>query len=155
MCFGSSSIVASAMSMPSVSISSAVPKPPGCTSLSSLRTCPCARRAHGKWWPALLRRSSRICVCSLLFSVRGRATVMVDSGIRSGLDVVRAVALGADAAFAGKAFLWGLGALGGEGPLHVIDLMIDEMKAAFGQIGARRPAQARSVVIRHPGALHF
>ena len=88
-------------------------------------------------------------------AVGGRATVMVDSGIRSGLDVVRAVALGADAAFAGKAFLWGLGALGAEGPLHVIDLMIDEMRAAFGQIGARRLAQARSVVIRHPGALHF
>ena len=88
-------------------------------------------------------------------AVGGRATVMVDSGIRSGLDVVRAVALGADAAFAGKAFLWGLGALGAEGPLHVIDLMIDEMRAAFGQIGARRPAQARSVVIRHPGTLHF
>jgi len=88
-------------------------------------------------------------------AVGGRATVMVDSGIRSGLDVVRAVALGADAAFAGKAFLWGLGALGAEGPLHVIDLMIDEMKSAFGQIGALRPAQARSVTIRHPGALHF
>jgi (S)-mandelate dehydrogenase len=88
-------------------------------------------------------------------AVGGRVTVMVDSGIRSGLDVVRAVALGADAAFAGKAFLWALGALGAEGPLHVIDLMIDEMKAAFGQIGAGRPAQARSVTIRHPGALHF
>jgi len=88
-------------------------------------------------------------------AVGGRATVMVDSGIRSGLDVVRAVALGADAAFAGKAFLWGLGALGAEVPLHVIDLMIDEMRAAFGQIGARRPAKASSVVIRHPGALHF
>jgi (S)-mandelate dehydrogenase len=75
--------------------------------------------------------------------------------VRSGLDVVRAVALGADAAFVGKAFLWGLGALGAEGPLHVIDLMIDEMKSAFGQIGALRPAQARSVTIRHPGALHF
>jgi (S)-mandelate dehydrogenase len=88
-------------------------------------------------------------------AVGGRATVMVDSGIRSGLDVVRAVALGADAAFAGKAFLWGLGALGAEGPLHVIDLMIDEMKAALGQIGAPRPAQARSVMIRHSGALDF
>jgi L-lactate dehydrogenase (cytochrome) len=69
--------------------------------------------------------------------------------------VVRAVALGADAAFAGKAFLWGLGALGAEGPLHVIDLMIDEMKSAFGQIGASRPAQARSAMIRHSGAVHF
>jgi (S)-mandelate dehydrogenase len=88
-------------------------------------------------------------------AVGGRATLMLDSGIRSGLDVVRAVALGADAVFAGKAFLWGLGALGSEGPGHVIDLLIDEMKSAFGQIGARRPAEARSVTTRHPGALHF
>ncbi len=88
-------------------------------------------------------------------AVGGRAVVMLDSGIRSGLDVARAVALGADAAFAGKAFLWGLGALGREGPGHVIDLMIDEMKSAFGQIGALRPEQARSVVVRHPGALQF
>jgi (S)-mandelate dehydrogenase len=88
-------------------------------------------------------------------AVGGRAVVMLDSGIRSGLDVVRAVALGADAVFAGKAFLWGLGALGPQGPSHVIDLLIDEMKSAFGQIGARHPAEARSVTVRHPGALHF
>jgi len=85
----------------------------------------------------------------------GRARLMLDSGIRSGLDVARAVALGADLAFAGKAFLWGLGALGEEGPTHVIDLMIDEMKSAFGQIGAFSPAEARAVAIRHPGALQF
>jgi (S)-mandelate dehydrogenase len=88
-------------------------------------------------------------------AVGARATVMLDSGIRSGLDVVRAVALGADMAFAGKAFLWGLAALGSEGPSHVIDLMIDEMRSAFGQIGAQAPADARSVTIRHPGALQF
>jgi L-lactate dehydrogenase (cytochrome) len=85
----------------------------------------------------------------------GRARLMLDSGIRSGLDVARAVALGADMAFAGKAFLWSLGALGAEGPSHVIDLMIDEMRSAFGQIGAFNPGQARSVAIRHPGALQF
>lgn len=75
--------------------------------------------------------------------------------MRSGLDVVRAVALGAKAAFAGKAFLWGLGALGADGPQHVIDLLIDEARATFGQIGAHSLAEARSVVIRHPGALGF
>jgi (S)-mandelate dehydrogenase len=84
-----------------------------------------------------------------------RATVMMDSGIRSGTDVVRAYALGASAAFAGKAFLWGLGALGEEGPGHVIDLLIEETQSAFGQLGARTPDQARSVVIRHNGALQF
>ena len=69
--------------------------------------------------------------------VGSRATVLFDSGVRSGLDVVRALALGAHAAFAGKAFLWGLGALGGDGPKHVIDLLIDETRASLGQIGAQ------------------
>ena len=84
-----------------------------------------------------------------------RATVMMDSGIRSGTDVVRAYALGAAAAFAGKAFLWGLGALGQEGPGHVIDLLIEETQAALGQLGAHTPDEARSVVIRHDGALRY
>jgi L-lactate dehydrogenase (cytochrome) len=88
-------------------------------------------------------------------AVGARTAVMLDSGIRSGLDVVRAVALGADLTFAGKAFLWGLAALGAEGPGHVIDIMIDEMRSAFGQVGAKAPTDARSVTIRHPGALQF
>jgi len=84
-----------------------------------------------------------------------RATVMYDSGIRSGTDVVRALALGAAAAFAGKAFLWGLGALGDEGPSHVIDLLIEETQSALGQLGVHTPNEARSVVLRHNGALQF
>ncbi len=88
-------------------------------------------------------------------AVGGRAVVMLDSGIRSGLDVVRALALGADAVLAGKAFLWGLGALGPEGPGHVIDLLIEEAMAVLGQIGVRHPAEARSVTSRHPGELRF
>jgi (S)-mandelate dehydrogenase len=87
--------------------------------------------------------------------VGGRATVLMDSGIRSGADVARALALGAQGTFAGKAFLWGLGALGSRGPAHVIGLLTEETRAALGQIGARTPAEARSVVIRHPGALRF
>jgi (S)-mandelate dehydrogenase len=92
---------------------------------------------------------------AIVRQVGKRATVMMDSGVRSGTDVVRAYALGADAAFAGKAFLWGLGALGEEGPGHVIDILIEETQAALGQLGAHTPAEARSVVIRHNGALQF
>jgi isopentenyl diphosphate isomerase/L-lactate dehydrogenase-like FMN-dependent dehydrogenase len=92
---------------------------------------------------------------AIVKQVGSRATVMYDSGIRSGTDVVRAYALGAAAAFAGKAFLWGLGALGEEGPSHVIDLLIEETQLALGQLGALRPEEARAVVIRHNGAMRF
>jgi (S)-mandelate dehydrogenase len=81
-----------------------------------------------------------------------RATVLMDSGIRSGVDVGRALALGAVAAFAGKAFLWGLGALGEAGPGHVIDLLVEELRATLGQVGATL-ATVRKVQVRHPGAL--
>jgi len=87
--------------------------------------------------------------------VGGRATVMMDSGVRSGSDIVRACALGAAAAFAGKAFLWGLGALGEEGPGYVIDLLIRETRAALAQLGAHVPDELRSLVIRHERALRF
>jgi L-lactate dehydrogenase (cytochrome) len=87
--------------------------------------------------------------------VGSRATVLMDSGVRSGTDVVRAVALGADAAFVGKGFMWSLGALGEQGPLHAMDLLIEETKAALGQIGARSVHEARAVEIRHPSAYTF
>jgi L-lactate dehydrogenase (cytochrome) len=95
------------------------------------------------------------CVPAVVRAVGTRATVLLDSGVRSGTDVARALALGASGAFAGKAFLWGLGALGAEGPGHVIDLFIDELQSALGQVGAHRPADARNVVVRHPGAYEF
>jgi hypothetical protein len=37
----------------------------------------------------------------------------------------------------------------------VIDLLIDELRSALGQVGAHSPAEARNVMVRHPGALHF
>ncbi len=92
---------------------------------------------------------------AIVGQVGKRATVLMDSGVRSGSDVVRAYALGAEAAFAGKAYLWGLGALGSEGPGYVIDLLIDETQAALGQLGARTLEEVRRVVVRHPGALPF
>ena len=84
--------------------------------------------------------------------VGSKATVLMDSGIRSGVDVGRALALGAAAAFAGKAFLWSLGALGEAGPSHAIDLLMDELKATLGQVGATI-ATARQIEVRHAGAL--
>jgi L-lactate dehydrogenase (cytochrome) len=92
---------------------------------------------------------------AIVAAANGRAKVLFDSGVRSGLDVVRALALGADFVFAGKAFLWGLGALGEHGPKHTLALFTDEIRSALGQIGARNCAEARSALYRHPGAYRF
>jgi len=67
--------------------------------------------------------------------VDGRAEVLLDSGIRTGLDVTRALARGAKMAMAGRPFLFGLGALGPSGAGHVIDLFDSEIRMALGQLG--------------------
>ena len=77
--------------------------------------------------------------------VSGRLTVLFDSGVRSGVDVARAIALGADAAFVGKAFLWSLGALGPDGPEHLIRVLTDDLRACLGQLGCREVADLRMV----------
>lgn len=92
---------------------------------------------------------------AIVREVGGRATVLMDSGVRSGSDVVRAIALGADAALIGKGFMWSLGALGTRGPLHAMDLLLDETRSALGQIGALTLAEARTTEIRHPGEHRF
>src|ERR1700690_4281825 len=92
---------------------------------------------------------------AMLGAVGKKAPGVLDSGIRSGQDVRRALALGAKAAFAGKSFLWAVGALGDAGPGHLIDLYIDELRSSLGQIGARSLAEARDAVVRHPGAWRF
>jgi L-lactate dehydrogenase (cytochrome) len=86
---------------------------------------------------------------AIVEEVAGRATVMLDSGVRSGIDVARAVAIGADAAFAGKAFLWSLGALGEKGPRHMINLFIDGITSTIGQLGCTTVADLRRVSVRH------
>jgi L-lactate dehydrogenase (cytochrome) len=62
-------------------------------------------------------------------------TVMIDSGIRTGLDVVRSKALGAQMAFSGRSFFWGMGAMGPSGADQVIEIYRDEIKRTLQQLG--------------------
>lgn len=71
----------------------------------------------------------------IIEAVGGKVTVMVDSGFSSGLDIVRGLALGAQFVFCGRAFMWGLSALGAKGVDHVVDLLTDEITLALTQIG--------------------
>jgi (S)-mandelate dehydrogenase len=89
---------------------------------------------------------------AIVAAVGARTTVMIDSGIRGGLDVVRALALGAKATFAGRPFVYGLAALGQLGAAHVIDLFLDEIRTELIHVGVRSPAEAATITVRHPGA---
>ncbi len=84
-----------------------------------------------------------------------RATVFVDGSVRSGLDVLKALACGAAGAFAGRAFLYGVTALGPAGGEHVVSLFETDLRAAMGQIGARTIADIGRACVQHPGALNF
>ena len=95
------------------------------------------------------------CLPGIVSAVGKKATILLDSGIRSGQDVMRSLALGADAAFAGKSFLWAVAALGDDGPAQLIDLYIDELRAALGQIGAQNPGEALNAKVLHPGRIEF
>jgi L-lactate dehydrogenase (cytochrome) len=95
------------------------------------------------------------CLPAIVSAVGRKATVLLDSGIRSGQDVMRALALGAKAAFAGKSFLWSVASMGDDGPAHLIDLYIEELRASLGQIGADSVADALNAEVSHPGAWQF
>ena len=72
----------------------------------------------------------------IVSAVGGDMTVMLDSGIRSGGDIVKAYALGAAYTFSGRCFVYGAGALGPSGGEHALDLLTDEVDRALAQIGA-------------------
>ena len=70
-------------------------------------------------------------------AVRGELKILADSGIRTGLDVVRMLALGADAVLLGRAYVYALAAAGGAGVAHLLDLFEKEMRVAMTLTGAR------------------
>ena len=70
-------------------------------------------------------------------AVGGQIKVLADSGIRSGLDVVRMLALGADAVLLGRAFIYALAAAGEAGVANLLALFASEMRVAMALTGAR------------------
>jgi 4-hydroxymandelate oxidase len=73
-------------------------------------------------------------------AVAGRGPVLVDGGIRRGVDVAIALALGADAVLVGRPALWGLAVAGEEGALQVLRLLREELKLALALCGCATPA---------------
>ena len=84
---------------------------------------------------------------AIVDAVGGEIAVLLDSGVRSGADVVKALALGADAVLVGRPYIWGL-AVGGEaGVLGVLRALLAELDLTIGLSGHTRPGEL------HPGVL--
>ncbi|PSL12223.1 L-lactate dehydrogenase (cytochrome) [Marinobacterium halophilum] len=69
--------------------------------------------------------------------------VLVDSGLRSGLDVARALAAGADFALLGRTFMYGMAALGGAGADHSMQMLRDELENTLQMIRCPNIAQLK------------
>ena len=84
-------------------------------------------------------------------AVNGQAEIYLDSGVRRGADVLRALALGADAVFVGRPFLWGLAVNGKEGVREVLAFLRDELDRAMGFCGLTSIDQINRSVVSLPG----
>jgi L-lactate dehydrogenase (cytochrome) len=89
-------------------------------------------------------------------AVAGRMPILADGGVRSGLDVVRMLALGADFVLLGRAWAYALAAAGGSGVAHVLKLIDAEMRVAMALTGVTTIPQIDGQVLdRSPNQATF
>ena len=80
--------------------------------------------------------------------VGDRLTVMIDSGVRRGTDIAKALALGADGVMVGRATLYGLAASGESGAKRALEMLTVELDRVMGQLGCRSVGDLGSHVLR-------
>lgn len=82
--------------------------------------------------------------------VKDQVPLLFDSGVRSGEDVARAIALGASMVFLGRAFMFGLAALGDEGANHVHQIIKEQLENVMIQTGCDRLDQLQQRLVNRP-----
>jgi len=75
---------------------------------------------------------------SLVKKYEKKTTIMIDSGLRSGVDVARVMASGAKFCFLGRTFMYGVGALGNNGALHTFEMLKKQLNQVMIQIGCEK-----------------
>jgi isopentenyl diphosphate isomerase/L-lactate dehydrogenase-like FMN-dependent dehydrogenase len=83
---------------------------------------------------------------AIVEAVGGKMTVFLDSGVRRGSDLVKAVASGADAVLAGRAPLYGLAAFGEPGVARTLELLRAETARTMAMLGARSIAEVKTAL---------
>ena len=83
-------------------------------------------------------------------AVGDQTKLLFDSGVRGGLDIVRALHEGADFVFAGHPFLYGVSALDEAGAAHVADIFFVDLKNAMMQLGCRELSDIAGLTAARP-----
>jgi lactate 2-monooxygenase len=92
-------------------------------------------------------------LAGIVEALGGELDVLLDSGVRSGADVFKALALGADAVLIGRPYLWGLAIDGEAGVLAVLRGLLAELDLTLGLSGHARPAElSPGALVREAGA---
>ena len=87
-------------------------------------------------------------------AVQGRVPVLIDSGVRRGIDVFKALALGADAVGIGRPYVWGLGAFGEQGVDKAIEMIMAELSIVMRQTQTRSVREINSrLVMERPTSI--
>ena len=81
-------------------------------------------------------------------AVNGRTEVWLDGGIKSGQDVLKALALGAHATMIGKAYAWGLGAMGEAGVARALEIIQKELDVTMALCGVRDVKDVNRSILR-------
>lgn len=92
--------------------------------------------------------SSISVLAEIVQAVGDKTEVFIDSGIRSGQDVLRAIALGAKGTLIGRAFIYGLGAYGEQGVSRVLDILYKELDVTMAFCGHTRIQDVDSSILR-------
>jgi L-lactate dehydrogenase (cytochrome) len=90
-------------------------------------------------------------VAPVAHAVDGRVEIICDGGVRRGSDIVKAVALGANACMAGRAYLYGLGAAGERGVDFVLDLFRADIERVMMLLGAAQISELGPALVTQPG----
>jgi 4-hydroxymandelate oxidase len=83
-------------------------------------------------------------------AVADRALIVVDGGVRRGIDVLKGLALGADLVAVGRPVLWGLAVDGADGVRRVIEILRDELSLSMALAGCRTLEEITADLVDHP-----